>query len=664
MYDRIIQLAQSEPHCWIPRQDQLTNILWSRPVSEAYQALREQKYASETELVQAFSNFINRLRRVAAAYDDSDAFWEDASRSTAIIAWEVKNLMLERSSGPTTKARTEVPPRLPSTMVRNSHRVITPWLQDHLRSRHHDDTASGQLGVPKPDAVFVHSSLADFKPSTHQVAYEDVGGFAEFKLKPSSKDVRDAIEQALLEIAIQKDQQPFAGNSLVWTVSEEVIRCYYINNGVVLRLAKVEYKKEAVKMAELIFLMLSFVTQKRMAPATLDPSSRIPTVDGSILRWLRPVQAQDVLNLPASRNVPFRLGGKNTYVVAGDAAVFKDGQERSSTVVMKWYWPRTSSATSEIKMLEVLADARCESISKRLPGVLMAGVVSCHQGPIELAAKGDAELSEMIRDPVVLVVTRRLTETWDLSPTHVLALIADMAWLSSVMWCNMRFVHGDLSATNVASLLQPQQLDEKTDEMKRNFASRINSISVLEDCLSIDTTPIAAILDVENSRICRDGEDTEVDTERRLALSATQAFWAATDWSMWRDSLEGKRRVETDLESLLYVMIAVLSFKANQEDGKHWMSWSPEEWEKLSRTSPKAFRSALAARTTLSQPNLDMVSEWKGALWYFQAKERLIEAEDEDGGAQEEALAAAREEMMRKVILCVTRAALSALDAI
>lgn len=204
------------------------------------------------------------------------------------------------------------PPHLPSALKVAPNRKVSPWFAAKVRSETHDESGSDALGAPKPDALLVDATYLDFKPRTHQIHHADVLGYIEFKKDPSHGDIRDAMEQSLLEVMIQKDLNPIAGNSIFWIADNKVIRAYYANVGVVLRLRKVEFRNGPIDFLELLFLTLSFVSQKGRAPSQLRPGTLLKTVDGQHLEWETEISSDDVLYGPFARSIPYRFGGKAT----------------------------------------------------------------------------------------------------------------------------------------------------------------------------------------------------------------------------------------------------------------------------------------------------------------------------------------------------------------
>lgn len=118
--------------------------------------------------------------------------------------------------------------------------------------------------------------------------------------------------------------------------------------------------------------------------------------------------------------------------------------------------------------------------------------------------------------------------------------------------------------------------------------------------------------------------------------------------------MDAEHTIEADLEALLYVTIAVLSFKRSSTKGEHWLSWTPAEWEQASTMHSKSFRERLASRTRLSQEVLDMAALWKKHLLMFRIRKAALVEDDDRGHLEQE-----RNKLMAKVVLCVSRAAIA-----
>lgn len=163
-------------------------------------------------------------------------------------------------------------------------------------------------------------------------------------------------------------------------------------------------------MAEGIFVSSALIAHQRTIPATLAPSTVLQTTDFQRLHWISPVGEDDVLRRLATTSIPFRLGGKCTYVVVGDARVSSTSVQLTRKLVLKWSWPRGSLAQSEPKMLQALGDTAWEPATRRLPELVMAGPISAHEGLIEEAIAENVALQASLRRPEVLVVLRQFQE--------------------------------------------------------------------------------------------------------------------------------------------------------------------------------------------------------------------------------------------------------------
>ncbi|CAO1621646.1 unnamed protein product [Sympodiomycopsis kandeliae] len=662
---------------FLPTEAEVSVLLESDSVREAMATFSKQSVTTESQLVSAFCKMTSDLRAAILARRLSPkSFWSLAAESIGLLPWEVKKLSIDGSSGEKRKGASRSAPRLPSTVQSVATRQFTPWLEAHLRSKEHDEAARSSLGVPKPDALFVSTDFINYKPSTHDLAHSDAIGFLEFKLKPSADDIIDAVEQAFLELMIQRSLQPLAGSTIVWIVSEQVIRPIFANAGLVLHLAKVDFVKEPKRFLEILLLTLSVMAHRHKQPLCLSPELQIQMMaTKATLRWKSVVAEDDVLCDPSSQSIPFRFGGKNTYVARGFAAVGST-TSKADKVVLKWSWPRKATALQEIKKLERLSSHDWTSPQQRLPQILLSGAADTSPDPIAMAVQQDEELSAMLRSPEALVVSTEFHDIWSLSQGQVLSLIADTAWLLCCLWTRLGFVHGDLSCGNVASIWSQAELDQRHEKLKDSMKARVRVVQdqpLSPDAwASCDLLPIAAVMDVENSRFIESvkGDNNNVEYERRAALSATQAFWSVADWSLWSGSMDDGHRIESDLEALLYVAIAVISFKTGSQKGQHWLSWSPKEWEDASRMSSKSFRCMLEKKTCLPKVILDMAASWKRSLILFRSfRSAHIEEQDDDVVAEVEAdpwqqeLDAARVKMMQAVLLCSSLAACDFLDA-
>lgn len=338
----------------------------------------------------------------------------------------------------------------------------------------------------------------------------------------------------------------------------------------------------------------------------LDEEGRIST-----LELLRNVTDTDVRCCGASRGLRHRAIGKHTdvYIVDGRVTRQSEGVEVEAVPAGR-YVVKTCSARDqhEVKMIQRLRALHLPpSIDERIPVVLASSTVLLAQNDpftsllskarsdAQLRAAFDNDTLSALRDVCPLYLTVYEAETFGLHSLlrrHALAVIADAAFTLIYLWNEVRFIHRDVSDSNIASKYSAADLIGKDASIEELLKTRLAILdqaaaSALKEpwwqLFANDDMALCVILDPENACFAtreRKHMPRGKAEEIQAIISGTPIYGSQVDWLVREQAkLEFSHHAGDGLESLLYVLVglaAEVEKQRLQDQRRGWVNRPPK----------------------------------------------------------------------------------------
>lgn len=290
---------------------------------------------------------------------------------------------------------------------------------------------------------------------------------------------------------------------------------------------------------------------------------KTPSGEQAKLHILSDVTGKDVRCCGRSRGHDHQAIGKHTDVYIVDGRI-TEGSDGNATLEQGRYVVNTSSPCGEyeVKALRRLHDlVPAPSMKARIPVVLNSGFVSVNQSDPVSATLWKARLDEDLRSSLdsdtldalgdirQLFLTVYKDETFalhSLPERHYLAVISEAAFTLTYLSYEAGFIHRDVSDSNIASKLSPEDLVQKDTSIEKLLQRRMDilehpaSPSANASTATVpwwkqyaqDDLALCVLLDPENACfVTGKAQDNLTETEEIEAIfSGTPMFGARIDW--------------------------------------------------------------------------------------------------------------------------------------
>ncbi|CAO1615928.1 unnamed protein product [Sympodiomycopsis kandeliae] len=479
----------------------------------------------------------------------------------------------------------------------------------------------------------------------------------------------DAVECANLEALIIKNHLKIAGNVYYLILAQAELTLYCANAGAIIKMPSINAEQDPCNFIRLIIFVsshghcrsywdnrrsASWVDLKGDSPDYLLPKSGdtlsirpLPNslVTPDVASELQPfagtltlrssVGPRDWYCKPARTALPFRLCGSRTAVFSANGIVARAGSESTTRrhLVVKTTFPKKEAIATEPMITSRLQSSAVLSVSikRRLPTLVMFGRSPLDQiDPFEDVFGARPQY----RVPTVTVFGDPRFHLYSLQDWQVSLVLADIAFLILVLWKSEGVVHHDISTGNVCSRWSTEHFAEHRDDVLGRFRQIKHILMTHGDSDWLEAVQAQdAALGAEIGSLIDFGNGAEASAEhdsarpnlaerQREALqtrSATHAFWSALDWERHEafvDSVLASSRhgPEDDLEGLLYVFLAIESYRSAKSPDRRWTSLDRARYRRLANCLRASdFVEMLQTEVTVSSEALQLVERWKAA---------------------------------------------------